>query len=58
MSTSSPLPAKRALVREQLVHGPKRGELVDAAAEAAQIPSRSLIAAASALRRVHAASAA
>jgi hypothetical protein len=32
-----------ALLREQLAHGPKRGELVEAAAAAAEIPKRSLI---------------
>ena len=44
-------PSKRAqaLVREQFAQGPKRGEEVQAAAEAADIPERALIAAASAL---------
>jgi hypothetical protein len=36
----------QALVCEQLASGPKRGELVEAAAEALNIPPRSLIAAA------------
>jgi hypothetical protein len=44
-------PSKRAqaLVREQLEHGPKPGEQVAAAAHLADIPERSLIAAADAL---------
>jgi hypothetical protein len=44
-------PSKRAqaLVREQLADGPKRGEEVRAAAEAAEISERTLIAAAGAL---------
>jgi hypothetical protein len=44
-------PSKRAqaLVREQLAHGPKPGEAIQAAAVAAAIPERSQIAAASAL---------
>jgi hypothetical protein len=36
----------RALLREQLANGPKPGDLVEAAAEAAEIPERSLIRAA------------
>jgi hypothetical protein len=39
----------QALVREQLANGPKPGSHVEAAAEAAEIPARSLIAAADAL---------
>lgn len=39
----------RALVREQLKHGPKPAALVVAAAEAADIPEHMLIAAAAAL---------
>jgi hypothetical protein len=35
----------RALVREQLKHGPKPGAHVEAAAQAAAIPERALIAA-------------
>ena len=42
-------PSKRALVREQLAKGPKRGEDVQAAGEAADFTERTLIAAASAL---------
>ena len=44
-------PSRRAqaLVREQLAHGPKRGEEVRAAGEAAEISGRTLIAAADAL---------
>ena len=44
-------PSKRAqaLVREQLAHGPKRGEHVQATASLADIPERTLIAAAGAL---------
>jgi len=39
----------QALLREQLADGPKPGELVEAAAEAAAIPERSLIRAADVL---------
>jgi hypothetical protein len=39
-------------VREQLANNPKRGELVEAAADAAEIPERSLIAATDALGSV------
>jgi hypothetical protein len=39
----------RALLREQLADGPKRRELIEAAAKAAEIPERSLIVAADAL---------
>jgi hypothetical protein len=39
----------RALVRQQLANGPKPGAQVEAAAEAAEIPERSLIRAADAL---------
>lgn len=39
----------RALVREQLKDGPRAGAEIEAAADAAAIPARSLIAAASAL---------
>jgi hypothetical protein len=39
----------KALVREQLKHGPKPGAQIEAAAQAAEIPKRSLIAAASVL---------
>jgi hypothetical protein len=39
----------RAFVRNQLAKGPKPGEQITAAAEAAEIPERSLIAAAEAL---------
>ena len=44
-------PSKRAqaLVREQLKHGPKPGAEIEAAAEAAAIPKRALIAATDAL---------
>jgi hypothetical protein len=39
----------RALLREQLTGGPKPGALVEAAAKAAEIPKRELLAAADAL---------
>jgi hypothetical protein len=55
--TSAPVPSLRgrsskraqALVREHLAHGPKPGAEIEAAAEAAAIPERTLIAAASVL---------
>ena len=59
--TSGPIPAyryewsgrpserARALVRERLKHGPKPEAEIEAAAQAAEIPKRSLIAAASVL---------
>jgi len=39
----------RALLRDQLKHGPKPGAQIEAAARAAEIPEHSLIAAADAL---------
>jgi hypothetical protein len=39
----------KILVRAQLAHGPKPGALIEAAAEADEIPERSLIVAADAL---------
>ena len=50
--SSAPQPVgkrARALVREQLANGPKPGDQIEAAAKAADIPERVLIAAASAL---------
>jgi hypothetical protein len=47
----------RALVRAQLANGPKRVELVEAAAEAAAISERSLLAATRRARRANAAGA-
>jgi hypothetical protein len=59
VSTSAPEPASaprgrpavraREFLREHLAHGPRPGAEIEAAAEAAAIPERSLIAAASSL---------
>jgi len=38
-------PSGQKLLREQLANGPKRGELIETAAEAAEISERSLLAA-------------